>query len=314
MTLAELRYLVAVAQERHFGRAARQCCVSQPALSTAIKKLEQELGVALFVRERANISVTPVGEEIVAQARRVLDSAAAIHAIADSAGNHLASPLAVGTLCTLGPYLLPQCVAQLQASPDNLELNMQQAPLATLRQKLRAGELDALVVALPFSEPDVVTQPLYEEPLVVLLPRSHPLAGRTELRPQDLIQQPLLMLTEEHCLHHQIRAALPGGDIAYRTGQNLETLRNMVTHGLGITVVPLCAATSLCAGSTLLTTRPFAQPVPKRQLALAWRASFPRHKAVDRLREALLASANNDWHYYDDDISRRGLLVDNSHW
>ena len=323
MTLAELQYLVTLAQERHFGRAAESCGVSQPALSSAIKKLEEELDVQLFNRARAHIDTTAVGDQVVSQARRVLESVAAIHNLANAGGDHLSAPLAVGALFTVGPYLLPQCMPHLQKPGVELALQTEQGTTSTLRAKLRRGDLDAIVVSLPFAEPDVLVQPLFSEPFVVLLPQRHPLAAKAEIDPLDLDARNTLLLEEGHCLRDQVIAACSGlsaspakaaGTLA-RTGCTLEMLRNMVAHEQGITVLPLSAATILSTGHHNLITRPFKEPVPSRTLALAWRASFPRHRAIDALRQAI-ESCSIAYSYYttNRETDNRGILVDNSHW
>ncbi|MFC6633786.1 hydrogen peroxide-inducible genes activator [Microbulbifer taiwanensis] len=299
MTLNELRYIVTLAQEQHFGRAAERCYVSQPTLSIAVKKLEKELGVALFERSKTRVQATPLGERIVAQAQLVLEQSAAIKDIASAGKDQLASPLSVGAIFTIGPYLFPHFIPQLQRLAPDMPLYVEEGYTATLRQRLRKGELDAIIIALPFTEPDVVTQPLYDEPFVVLMPAGHPLAEQQSISPEQLSQDNVLLLGEGHCFRDQVLEACPqlqqsiekeAGNGHIRTaadGSSLETLRHMVASGLGITVLPLSAATASQYASGLLETRPFAPPSPRRTVALAWRASFPRHRAIDILREAI---------------------------
>jgi LysR family transcriptional regulator, hydrogen peroxide-inducible genes activator len=299
MTLTELRYIVTLAQEQHFGRAAERCYVSQPTLSIAVKKLEDELGVALFERTKSRVQPTPLGEQIVVQANLVLEQTATIRDMANSGKDQLSSPLSVGAIFTIGPYLLPKFIPHLQQMANRMPLYVEENYTHNLRKKLRNGELDVIIVALPFNEPDVVTQVLYEEPFVVLMPKDHAFAKRKTITPDDLNSEQLLLLGEGHCFRDQVLTTCPhlqqmpeddGSPSNIRTaaeGSSLETLRHMVASGLGITVLPLCAAESPLYASDLLITRPFTSPSPTRSVVLAWRASFPRHKAVDALRKAI---------------------------
>ncbi|WP_091514365.1 hydrogen peroxide-inducible genes activator [Microbulbifer yueqingensis] len=299
MTLNELRYIVTLAQEQHFGRAAERCFVSQPTLSIAVKKLEKELGVSLFERSKTRVQATPLGERIVAQAQLVLEQSAAIRDIASAGKDQLSSPLSVGAIFTIGPYLFPHFIPQLQRIAPDMPLVVEEGYTATLRQRLRKGELDAIIIALPFNEPDVVTQPLYDEPFVVLMPADHPLARQEQVAADQLSQDNVLLLGEGHCFRDQVLEACPqlqhsiereAGNGRIRTaadGSSLETLRHMVASGLGITVLPMSAATASQYASGLLVTRPFESPAPQRTVALAWRASFPRHRAIDILRDAI---------------------------
>jgi len=298
MTLTELRYIVTLAQEQHFGRAAERCFVSQPTLSIAVKKLEEELGVALFERSKSRVSATPLGEKVVTQAHLVLEQAAAIKDIANAGKDQLSSPLRVGAIFTIGPYLLPYFIPELQKNARNMPLYVEEGYTATLRAKLRNGELDVIIVALPFIEADVVTQPLYEEDFVVLMRADHPLAERPSVSPKLMDQQEVLLLGEGHCFRDQVLETCPNlkpspeGHIGHvRTaaeGSSLETLRHMVASGLGITILPESAAVMSGYSEDVLVTRPFTAPIPNRTVALAWRASFPRFKAIDALRQAIL--------------------------
>jgi LysR family transcriptional regulator, hydrogen peroxide-inducible genes activator len=297
MTLTELRYIVTLAQEQHFGRAADRCYVSQPTLSIAVKKLEDELGVALFERTKSRVQPTPLGEQIVAQANLVLEQTAAIKDLADAGKDQLSSPLSVGAIFTIGPYLLPKFIPHLQQKASKMPLYVEEGYTHNLRKKLRNGELDVIIIALPFEEPDVVTQVLYEEPFVVLMPKDHPLAAKEAVNPNDLNSEQLLLLGEGHCFRDQVLTTCPnlqhhGEQSAnnVRTaaeGSSLETLRHMVASGLGLTILPVSAADSSLYSADVLVTRPFTDPSPSRTVALAWRASFPRHKAIDALREAI---------------------------
>ena len=323
MTLTELRYIVSLAQEQHFGRAAERCHVSQPTLSIAVKKLEEELGV-LFERGKQKILPTPLGEKIVAMAGRVLEQAAAIKDVADADRDQLEGPIALGTLPTIGPYLLPQFIPLLQETSDKLSLYVEEGSVSDLAGKLRSGDLDALLVTAPFVEADVVTQPLFDEPFVVLLPADHRLANRVEISGQDLLPSELLLLGEGDSMREQILAAFPhldphlesaAGVRTFTQGATLETLRHMVASRLGLTILPQTAAEAPLYAPNLLTTRPFAKPVPKRSLVLAWRVSFPRHKAIDLLRRAIQASSSAYWNYNTARAQEApGVMVENRNW
>ena len=323
MTLTELRYIVALAQEQHFGRAAERCHVSQPTLSIAVKKLEEELGV-LFERGKTRIIPTPLGGKIVAMAAKVLEQAAAIKDVAEADKEQLEGPISLGTLPTIGPYLLPQFIPLLQETTHKLSLYVEEGSQAELAGKLRSGDLDAILVAAPFTEADVVTQPLFDEPFVLLLPADHPLAARPTIKPADVPPSDLLLLGEGDSLREQILAAFPHLDpqkesgVGVRTftqGATLETLRHMVASKLGITILPQTAAEAPLYAPNLLTTRHFAKPVPKRTLALAWRVSFPRHKAIDLLRKAIQASSSAYWNYNTaKSQDAPGVMVENRNW
>lgn len=300
MTLTELRYVVTLAQEQHFGQAADRCNVSQPTLSIAVKKLEGELGVELFERSKNSVRATPIGERVVAQAQRVLEEASTIKDIAASGKDQLNAPLKVGAIFTIGPYLFPHFIPVLQGLSPQMPLVVEEGYTGTLRKRLRNGEVDVIVVALPFTEPDVVTQPLFREPFVVLLSKSHRLANKEKISPEDIYQENVLMLGEGHCFRDQVLEALPGltqasddvspGIHTHSEGSSLETLRYMVSSGLGITILPQTAALGSAHAQQGLVVRPFEDPVPFRSTALAWRVSFPRHKAVDMLGKAIRQS------------------------
>lgn len=297
MTLTELRYIVTLAQEQHFGRAAERCHVSQPTLSIAVKKLEEELSTALFERSKTRVYPTPIGTQIVEQACRVLEQASAIKDIATAGKDQLTSPLQIGAIFTIGPYLFPQLIPAIQRLANDMPLYVEESYTATLRRRLRQGDLDAIVVALPFTEADVVTQKLYEEPFVVLLSKDHPLAAKESIDPNELSECNVLLLGEGHCFRDQVIEACPNlkpsiddprGKIRTATeGSSLETLKYMVASRLGVTILPQSAALSGHQSSDLLVTRPFSGEAPTRTIALAWRASFPRLQAIDVVRQAI---------------------------
>lgn len=297
MTLTELRYIVALHQTGHFGKAADRCHVSQPTLSIAIKKLEDELDVALFERSRNHIHATPLGLKIIEQAQSVLEEAHMIRELADQGKDPLGSRLSVGAIFTVGPYLFPSFIPELHKLAPSMPLYIEESYTAVLREKLRAGELDAIIIALPFTEPDVVAQQLYEEPFVVVMPGDHPLARQTHITQGALEMETVLLLGEGHCFRDQVLAACPAlkrslnnADAQLQSvveGSSLETLKHMVASRLGITVLPLSAAQIAPYGEGTLAIRPFADPAPMRTVALAWRASFPRHQAIDIVSQAI---------------------------
>lgn len=298
MTLTELRYIVTLAHKQHFGQAAEHCNVSQPTLSIAVKKLEQELEVELFERSKNSVRPTPIGEQIIARARQVLEQSFTIYDIATLGKDQLKNPLKVGAIFSIGPYLFPHFIPELQKLAPHMPLVVEEGYTATLRHRLRDGDVDVIIVSLPFTEPDVVTQSLYSEPFVLLLPESHPLAARQVIRRGDLEQENVLLLGAGHCFRDQVLESLPElnreaaeanrGIRTHTEGSSLETLRHMVATGLGITVLPQSAAESTYYKG--LTIRPFEDPTPCRQVALAWRVSFPQHKAIDTLRQAIKAN------------------------
>lgn len=295
MTLTELKYLITLEEERHFGRAADKCHVSQPTLSVAIKRLEEELGVIIFERNKNTLQLTPIGEKVVVQAQEVLNQAAMVLEIAQEGKNQLNSPLRLGAIYTLGPYLLPHLIPLLQQSTPEMPLYIEEGYTAVLRRKLRSGELDAILVALPFTEADVVTRHLYDEPFELLLPNNHPWVKEDEISINQLPNEKLLLLGEGHCFRDQVFEACPAleknlnnpNQNLISEGGSLETIRHMVATGLGITVLPASALGMQSYAPHLLVTRPFVKPAPKRSVALAWRASFPRPKAIDALIEAI---------------------------
>ena len=298
MTLTELRYIVAVARERHFGRAAKACFVSQPTLSVAVRKLEDELGVALFERRTQSVAVTPAGEAIVAQAQRVLEEAALIHDLATEERDQLRGPLRVGLIHTVGPYILPELVTLLRERAPQMPLIVEESFTDTLRRRLASGELDLIVISLPFGESGVVTRAVYDEPFVVLLSASHPWTQRETVDPADLASENLLLLGPGHCFRDQVLAACPecrppstvdGEFQVSLEGGSLETIRHMVVSGIGITVAPCTAAGAERYSQRLLAIRRFTPPAPSRRVALAWRKSFPRPKAVQAVLEAIAA-------------------------
>jgi LysR family transcriptional regulator, hydrogen peroxide-inducible genes activator len=289
MTLNELRFIVAVAQERNFRRAAEKAFISQPALSLAIQKLEEELGLKIFERGKSEITITPVGTAIVEQAQRVLEEAERIREIAAQGKNQLDAPLRIGVIHSVGPYLLPDLIPALKKVAPQMQLEVEENITANLDTLLRNGKLDVIVIALPFGDAGILTRPLYDEPFEVVVNTEHRWAARRSIKAPELSEEKVLLLNSGHCFSNQVAEACPdlsrkGADI--QQGTSLETIRNMVASGHGITVLP-ASANSARYRSKLLSVIPFTRPVPSRRIALAWRKSFARTQAIDALAQAV---------------------------
>lgn len=289
MTLNELRYIVAVAQERNFRRAAEKSFISQPALSLAIQKLEEELNVRIFERGKSEVTVTPVGAAIVEQANRTLEEAALIRELAQRERNQLAGTLRLGVIHSVGPYLLPDLVPALKKLAPEMMLEIEENITANLEVLLRDGSLDVIVIALPFGDNNLLTRPLYDEPFEVVINQEHPWSGRRSIEAPDLAGEKVLLLDSGHCFSNQVAEACP--DLARKgasvqNGTSLETIRNMVASGLGITVLP-ASANSARYRNPLLEVIPFSQPAPERRIALSWRKSYGRTQAIDVLAKAI---------------------------
>ena len=289
MTLNELRFIVAVAQERNFHRAAEKSFISQPALSLAIQKLENELGLKIFERGKSEFTITPVGGAIVEQAQRVLEEVERIREIATQGQNQLAAPLSVGVIYSVGPYLLPDLIPALKRVAPQMPLSIEENVTANLDALLRNGKLDVIIIALPFGDGNIITQPLYDEPFDVVVNNNHRWATRHNIKAQELAEEKVLLLDSGHCFSNQVAEACP--DISRRKvdiqqGTSLETIRNMVASGLGVTVLP-ASANGVRYRNKLLKVIPFAKPVPSRRIALAWRKSFTREKAIEALTKAV---------------------------
>ena len=289
MTLNELRYIVAVAQERSFGRAAAKCFVSQPALSVAIQKLEEELGAQLFERGKSEVSVTPVGERVVEQAQLVLEEAARIRELARAGRNQLVGPFKLGVIYTVAPYLLPDLIPALRVRAPEMPLELEENLTEVLETELKSGRLDAAIIALPFAPPGVATVFLYEEPFQVVVPSGHKWARRKSVHPDELVGEHAILLNVGHCFRDQVLDACPElnrQDVPTARTNSLETVRNMVASGLGVSVLPRDALTPKYH-SSLVVPVPFARPAPSRRVALAYRKSFPRPQAIEALRAAI---------------------------
>lgn len=296
MTLTELKYIVAVARARHFGHAAEACFVAQPTLSVAIKKLEDELGVTLFERGGSEVSVTPIGAQIVAQAERVLEQTAAIKELAKQNKDPLAGPLRLGVIYTIAPYLLPPLVKTMIDTVPQMPLVLQENFTAKLIEQLRQGELDAAIMALPLPDHGLMVQTLYDEPFVIAVPEHHPWASRKEIPAEDLKKETMLLLGSGHCFRDQVLEVCPemarfssGGNGMQRTfeGSSLETIRHMVASGIGLTVLPRASVKDMKDPNGLIRFVPFSAPAPSRRVVIAWRKSFTRRAAIDAVCRAV---------------------------
>ena len=296
MTLTELRYIVAVAREKHFGRAAEACFVSQPTLSVAIKKLEEELDVKLFERGASEVSVTPLGEAIVRQAQAVIEQAQAIKEIAKRGKDPLSGPLRLGIIYTIGPYLLPELVKHAIDKTPQMPLMLQENFTVKLLEMLRTGELDCAIMAEPFPDAGLAIAPLYDEPFAVVVPRGHALAERKSISSEELKKETMLLLGTGHCFRDHVLEVCPefarfatdaDGIRKSFEGSSLETIKHMVASGMGITVVPQLSVPR--EQNPLVQHIPFSAPVPSRRVVLAWRRTFTRYEAIAALRNAVYA-------------------------
>jgi LysR family transcriptional regulator, hydrogen peroxide-inducible genes activator len=302
MTLTELRYIVAVARERHFGRASEACFVSQPTLSVAIKKLEDELGVQIFERGSTEVSVTGLGEQIVEQAQRVIEQSNLIRDIAKQGKDPLAGPLRLGVIYTIGPYLLPELVRQVIEDVPQMPLILQENFTVKLLEQLRQGSIDVAVLADPFNDSGLTTWGLYDEPFVVAVPAKHAWAQRGKVDSSELKDQTMLLLGSGHCFRDNVlevcpeysrfSAGMEQGEFQKGfEGSSLETIRHMVASGIGITVLPWLARGENMSDKKLVSLVPFASPIPKRRVSLVWRKSFPRVESIRAVRNCVMALA-----------------------
>jgi LysR family hydrogen peroxide-inducible transcriptional activator len=298
MTLTELKYIVAVARERHFGRAAEACHVSQPTLSVAVKKLEEELDVKLFERGANEVSTTPLGEQIVRQAQQVIEQAAAIREIAKTGKDPVSGPLRLGVIYTVGPYLLPDLVRQSIERVPQMPLVLQENFTARLLDMLRTGDLDCAILAEPFPDTGLAVAPLYDEPFLAAVPRTHPMAAREAITAEELKNETMLLLGTGHCFRDHVLEVCPeyarfssGAEGIRKSfeGSSLETIKYMVASGMGVTVVPGLSVPA--EPQPHVAYVPFKEPVPTRRVVLAWRRTFPRYEAIAALRNCVYACA-----------------------
>jgi LysR family hydrogen peroxide-inducible transcriptional activator len=307
MTLTELKYIVAVAREKHFGRAAEACFVSQPTLSVAIKKLEDELELKLFERSANEVSVTPLGEEIVRQAQSVLEQAAAIKEIAKRGKDPLAGPLRLGVIYTIGPYLLPDLVRQAIARTPQMPLMLQENFTVRLLEMLRTGEIDCAIMAEPFPDTGLAIAPLYDEPFLVAVPSNHHFSTHKTINAQELKQETMLLLGTGHCFRDHVLEVCPEfarfssdaeGIRKSFEGSSLETIKHMVAAGMGVTLVPRLSVPKEAFSArprrrsddqAFVKYIPFEGEPPSRRVVLAWRRSFTRYEGIAALRNSIYA-------------------------
>ena len=294
MTLTELRYIVAVAQKKHFGQAAQSCFVSQPTLSIAIKKLEDELDIKLFERSSKNeIRITEIGQKIVQQAQKVLREAQVINEISQQGKDPLSGTFKLGAIYTIAPYLLPGLIPRITESAPGLTLIIQENFTHNLSLSLKQGDLDAIIISYPFEEPGIETQALYEEPFMVAVHNQHHWNDRDEIDVTELVGEDLMLLGAGHCFRDQVLEACPQctaqSNELTRTleGSSLETMRHMVAAGTGITVLPCTSMLHSQHNQQLIKIKPFAQPRPSRVVALAWRKHYPRTEAIQLIIDTI---------------------------
>lgn len=288
MTLIELKFVVAVAHERNFRRAAEKCFITQPALSLGIKKLEEELGVVIFERNRNEVTPTEIGAKIIEQAIVLLEQAANLKEMAKLGTNQLNGLFKLGMIHSVGPYLLPEIIPILRSTAPNMPLEVEENLTANLELQLKNGVIDAAIIALPFDVTGLQLQSLYDEDFVVVVPSSHHWANKKSVEPQELSDEKVLLLNSGHCFSNQVTQACPElsrkGEILQ--GNSLETIRNMVASNLGITVLP-SSATAERYNNPLIKVIPFLKPAPTRRIAIAWRKSYARLEAIEKIAEAI---------------------------
>jgi LysR family hydrogen peroxide-inducible transcriptional activator len=297
MNLRDLRYLVALADERHFGRAAERCFVSQPTLSAQIRKLEGYLGVPLVERQPKRVSLTETGRKIVERARSVLQEADAIVEIARTDRDPLSGPLKLALIPTVGPYLLPHVAGRLRREVPRLKLMLYEYQTAPLLDRLNAGELDLGIVALPLPLDGLQSAELYDEPFTLAVPAQHPLAQRDRVRVEDLKGETLLLLEDGHCLRDQaleVCSRVRLNESQDYRATSLETLRQMVAAGHGITLLPDLASTSPVGSARGLKIKPFVKPAPSRSIGAVWRKSTTRGPAIEAVVETIRSTMNQE--------------------
>ncbi len=296
MNLRDLKYLIAVADTRHFGRAAERSFVSQPTLSGQIKKLEEELGVTLFERSKHSVEITPVGESIVAKAKQVLEQSEALLHIAQSYRDPLVGPLRMGAITTLSPYLMPLILKPLKKRYPQMKLVLSEEFTETLLERLGNHEIDAVLIATPVENPEFTSVPLFDEPFWLVYPRNHALAKKEKIRRADLDGADMLLLSEGHCLADQamevcqMQARELQSDMADLRAASLETLLQMVIVGFGCTLLPALALKTASAKDRGLVVRQLQLPDTFRQVSLVYRRTFPRREALMAFAEVVLAN------------------------
>ena len=294
LKLKDLRYLVAVADTRHFGRAAERTFVSQPTLSAQLKKLEEYLGVQLIERSPKRVSLTVAGEEIVERARRIVEASEEIIELAKGHTDPLSGRLKLALLPTIGPYLLPNVAGKLRKQLPRLELMLYEYQTDVMLEKLHSGEIDVGILALPVSMDGLESYELYREPFTVALPANHRLASRASIKVSDLNDETLLLLEDGHCLRDQALDICSGSGLHEKQdfrATSLETLRQMVAAGVGITLLPELAGRGAYGAARGVSIKPFAKPVPTRTIGAIWRKSSARREAILALSRLIEANA-----------------------
>ena len=288
MNLRDLRYLVAVAEHRHFGRAAAACFVSQPTLSTQLKKLEETLGVTLIERTNRQVMLTPVGASIVEHAQRVLGEVDRLVGVAEEHRDPLGGDFRLGIIPTVAPYLLPRILAPVREALPNLKIQLTEAQTAVIARMLREGELDAVILALPLGEDNMAEAVLYREPFYLAVSHRHAKANRDSVSVRDLDGEQVLLLEDGHCLRDQALEVCKSHNAVENTNfraTSLETLRQMVAANVGITLMPELAVSARAAGVSYI---PFAGPNPPfRTIGIAWRTSSPRLALLEEMTRTL---------------------------
>jgi LysR family transcriptional regulator, hydrogen peroxide-inducible genes activator len=288
LTLRDLEYLVAVADRRHFGKAAAACHVSQPALSAQIRKIEDFLGVQLFERSNRRVVITPIGEQVARQARVVLEEAGKIAMLAQETSQPLSGALRLGAIATLGPYLMPHLLAPLRKKFPKLELLMKEGLTDELIEDLRDGTLDAVLAAPTFDTDGLKVILLFDEPFLVAAPKSHAFASKATVRARDLNSEDMVLLEDGHCLRNQTVEVCPSnrrGKFREFQATSLETLRHLVASGFGYSLMPRLAVDSNDRLKNLIAYRPFEGKPVGRTIVLAWRERFARMNDIETLAE-----------------------------
>jgi LysR family hydrogen peroxide-inducible transcriptional activator len=290
LKLKDLQYLVAVADTKHFGRAAERCFVSQPTLSAQLKKLEEYLGVQLIERAPKRVSLTVAGEEIVERARRIIEAGDEIVELAKGHRDPLAGRLKLALLPTIGPYLLPNVAGKLRKGLPRLELMLYEYQTDLMLEKLHSGEIDVGILALPVQMDGLDSCVLYKEPFMVALPANHKLSSRASIRVEDLRNETLLLLEDGHCLRDQALEICASTGLHEKQdfrATSLETLRQMVAAGVGITLLPELAGRGAYGNARGVAIKPFARPVPTRTIGAVWRKSSARHVSIVELAKLI---------------------------
>ena len=292
--LKDLRYLVAVADTRHFGHAAERCFVSQPTLSAQLKKLERYLGVQLIERQPGNVTLTVAGEEIVSRARRIVEASEELVTLARAHRDPLAGTLRIALLPTISSYLLPRVSLPIRKALPRLELRLYEYQTAPMIEKLQLGEIDLGILALPVELEGLDSRELFAEPFTVAMPDGHRLAKRDTIRVDDLKGETLLLLEDGHCLRDQaleVCSRIGSSEKQDFRATSLETLRQMVATGAGITLLPELASRGAYGHAKGVTIRPFARPAPTRHIGAIWRKSSARVAAIGAVCDSIAAHA-----------------------